>query len=275
MAQNYAEKYSSKVDERFKVASLTDGAVNNDYDFVGVNAVNVYSISTVELQNYTMSGTARYGTAAEIDDTVQTLTLSQDKGFTFTIDKRNAEDSEGAKDAGAALRREVDEVIIPTIDKYRLTAMATGAGNKTTPAAVTKENAYETFLDLQNLLLDDGVPTTGRIAFCSPAMYKFLKLDPSFIKASDMAQEMLVTGSVGMVDGVNIVPVPTSYLPAQVELIIAHPSATVSPVKLADYKTHIDPPGINGTLIEGRLYYDAFVLENKKNGIGVHKNAGN
>lgn len=274
MAQNYAEKYSSKVDERFKVASLTDGAVNNDYDFVGVNAVNVYSISTVELQNYTMSGTTRYGTAAEIDDTVQTLTLSQDKSFTFTIDKRNAEDSEGAKDAGAALRREVDEVIIPTIDKYRLTAMATGAGNKTTPAAVTQNNAYETFLDLQNLLLDDGVPTTGRIAFCSPSMYKFLKLDPSFIKASDMAQEMLVNGSVGMVDGVNIVPVPTSYLPAQVELIIAHPSATVSPVKLADYKTHIDPPGINGTLIEGRLYYDAFVLDNKKNGIGVHKNAG-
>ena len=84
---------------------------------------------------------------------------------------------------------------------------------------------------------------------------------------------MLVNGSVGMIDGVNIIPVPSTYLPDTVELIIVHKSAMVSPVKLAEYKTHIDPPGINGTLVEGRIYYDAFVLENKKNAIAVHKNA--
>lgn len=273
MAQNYAEKYSSKVDERFTKASITNAAINSDYDFVGVNAVNIYSIPTVALGDYTMSGTTRYGTPAELDDTVQTLTLTQDKAFTFTLDRRNQDDSAGAKDAGAALRREIDEVIIPTIDKYRLAAMVTGAGNTTAATAVTKENAYSLFLDAQNLLMDDLVPTANRVAFVSSNFYKNLKLDPSFIQASDMAQDMLVNGSVGMVDGVNIVPVPSSYLPATVELIIAHKSAMVSPVKLSEYKTHIDPPGINGTLVEGRLYYDAFVLENKKNGIVVHKNA--
>lgn len=271
MAQNYAEKYSSKVDERFSKASITNAAINNDYDFVGVNAVNVYSIPTVALGNYTMSGDNRYGTPAELNDTVQTLTLTQDKAFTFTLDKRNQEDSANAKDAGAALRREIDEVIIPTIDKYRLAAMVTGAGNLTTAAAVTASNAYSIFLDAQSLLMDDLVPTANRIAYVSTNFYKNIKLDASFIKASDMAQDMLVNGSVGTVDGVNIVPVPSSYLPENVELIIVHKSAMVSPVKLSEYKTHIDPPGINGTLVEGRLYYDAFVLENKKNGIAVHK----
>lgn len=273
MAQNYAEKYSSKVDERFKIASLTDAAINTDYDFVGVNAVNIYSIPTVALGNYTMSGSSRYGTPNELDDTVQTLTLSQDKAFTFTLDKRNQDDSAGAKNAGAALRREIDEVIIPTIDKYRLAAMVTGAGNSTTAAAVTAENAYSIFLDAQNLLMDDLVPVANRIAYVSPKFYKNIKLDGSFIKASDVAQNMLVNGSVGMIDGVNIIPVPSTYLPSTVELIIVHKSAMVSPVKLAEYKTHIDPPGINGTLVEGRIYYDAFVLTNKANGIAVHKNA--
>lgn len=273
MAQNYADKYSSKVDERFKLASLTNAAVNNEYDFVGVNAVNIYSIPTVALGDYSMEGTTRYGTPKELDDTKQTLTMAQDKAFTFTLDKRNQEDSAGAKDAGAALRREIDEVIIPTIDKYRLAAWANGAGNKTTPAAITKDNAYEVFLDAQNLLMDDLVPMTGRLAFVSPTFYKAIKLDPSFIKASDVAQNMLVNGSVGMVDGVNIVPVPSSYMPSTVELLIVHKSAMVSPIKLAEYKTHVDPPGINGTLVEGRLYYDAFVLDSKKNGIAVHKNA--
>lgn len=273
MAVNYAEKYSSKVDERFSIASLTDAAVNNAYDFVGVNAVNVYSIPTVELDDYTMEGTSRYGTPSELQDTVQTMKMTQDKAFTFTLDKRNEEDSAGAKSAGAALRREIDEVIIPTVDKYRLAAWVTAAANKTTPAAVTTENAYSVFLDAQNLLMDDMVPMTNRRAYVSPKFFKAIKMDASFIKASDMAQEMLVNGSVGMVDGVQIIPVPTSYLPSTVELIIVHKDAMVSPVKLAEYKTHIDPPGINGTLVEGRLYYDAFVLENKKNAIAVHKNA--
>ena len=45
--------------------------------------------------------------------------------------------------------------------------------------------------------------------------------------------------------------------------LIAHPSATVAPTKLESYKTHLDPPGISGQLVEGRIVYDAFVLENK------------
>lgn len=273
MSQNYADKFSSKVDERFKLASLTQAAVNTDYDFVGVNAVNVYTINTVTLGDYTLSGATRYGTPTELADTKQTLTLSQDKAFTFTLDKRNQEDSAGAKSAGAALRRQIDEVVIPTIDKYRLVAMATASANNTSAAAITNTNAYSTFLDAQNMLMDDLVPITGRIAFVSPNFFKAIKQDKGFILAADVTQNMLVNGSLGMLDGVNIVPVPSSYLPENVEFIITHKSATVSPIKLAEYKTHIDPPGINGILVEGRIYYDAFVLNNKKNAIAVHKNA--
>ena len=40
--------------------------------------------------------------------------------------------------------------------------------------------------------------------------------------------------------------------------------------KLDDYKIHQDPPGINGNLVEGRVYYDAFVLDAKKDGIYAH-----
>lgn len=47
--------------------------------------------------------------------------------------------------------------------------------------------------------------------------------------------------------------------------------ATVSPVKLAEYKTHDNPPGISGWLCEGRIYYDAFVLNNKKKAIIISK----
>ena len=49
--------------------------------------------------------------------------------------------------------------------------------------------------------------------------------------------------------------------------MLSHKSACCAPTQLADYKTHQDPPGISGTLVEGRIVYDAYVFENKAKAI--------
>ncbi len=271
MTVNLATKYSSKVDERFQTGSLTSSVVNNDYDFTGVNTIKVYSIETTELVDYTTSGSGRYGTPSELSDSLQTLTLTQDKAFTFTIDKSYELAQEGAKAAGTALRRELDEVVIPAIDMYRISKLIEGA--KTTAYVVTtKSNAFEQFLTGMETLSDEKVPLTGRIALVSPSYYKFLKLDDTFIKNSDLGQEITINGQVGQVDGVPVVVIPSSYFTSDVNFIITHPSALVAPVQLNEYKVHTNPPGISGSLIEGRIIHDAFVLANKKAAIYIHKN---
>lgn len=269
MTQNLASKFSPKVDERFALASLTDSAVNQDYEWTGVATLKTYSVNTTALSNYTRSGVNRFGTPNDQDDTVQELTVSQDKGFTFTVDKGNDIEQVGAKNAGRSLRREIDEVVIPTVDIYRLAKMCAGAGTVKGGVTISAQNAYSALLDGATALTDAKVPMTGRVAFVNPTMYKFLKLDQSFIKAGDLAQSMLITGQVGAVDGMAIVLVPSSYLPAGVNFVITHKVATVSPKKLEEYRTHIDPPGISGVLVEGRIIYDAFVLKNKKKAIYV------
>ena len=80
---------------------------------------------------------------------------------------------------------------------------------------------------------------------------------------------MLVKGQIGEIDGVAIIKVATSRLPAGCLFEITHAAATVAPVKLEEYKIHEDPPGISGQLAEGRVYYDAFVLNKKKDMISV------
>lgn len=273
MAVNLAEKYSSKVDERFALSSLTEAAVNQDYDWAGVKTIHVYSIDTVELGDYTRSGNARFGTANELGDTVKEYALTQDKAFTFTIDKGNAEEQMGAKNAGRALRREIDEQVIPAVDIYRLSKIVAGAGTTVSDDTITAANAYESFLDGTSTLTENKVPLTGRISYVTPTFYKFLKLDDNFIKASDIAQNMLITGQVGTVDGVAIIVVPASYLPANVNFVITHRVATCAPKKLEEYRTHMDPPGISGVLVEGRMIHDAFVMEQKKKAIYVSKSA--
>ena len=272
MAINFAEKYAPQVDERFAAGSLTASAVNNSYDWAGVNTVHVYSIPTVAMSDYEMSGTARYGAPDELDAGMQTLTLRKDRAFTFSIDRRNFESAMMTQEAGKALSRQIDEVVIPEIEVYRAARMADGAGLEKT-LAVTPANAYDCFLEAVNALTDAKVPPAGRVALVSPKYYKAIKLDPSFMRSCDTAQEILLTGQVGMVDGVPLILAPGSYFPAGVSFIVAHPSATAAPVKLCEYKIHDNPPGINGWLVEGRVVYDAFVLESKKNGIYVHYEA--
>lgn len=272
MTVNYAEKYSTQIDERFKKVSITGPAINNDYDFVGVKTVKVYSIPVAGMNDYTRTGDNRYGTPAELQDSLQEMTITKDRAFTFTIDKGNNAEQMMVKAAGQALQRQIDEVVIPEIDKYRLEKIATGAKNSAT-AAVTKTNAYSTFLDGVEKLTDELAPANNRVAYVASSYYKLLKQDNSFIQASDLAQDTLIKGQLGMVDGIPIIVVPASWMPENVAFIITNPIACCAPIKLADYKIHDNPPGINGWLVEGRVIYDAFVLDNKKGAIYVHKTA--
>ena len=272
MAINFAQKYSDVVDERFIKASFTQAAVNTNFDFNGVNTVNVYSIPTADMTDYTMSGSERYGTPTELQDSVQTLVLEQDRSFTFTIDRRNYEDTMMTKEAGRALRRQLDEKVIPEVDAYRLGVIVEGAG-ETATGAITASNAYTAFLKGITTLLDNKAPLAGTFAFVSSNFYTQIRLDPAFIKASDIAQDMLVRGQVGAIEGVPIIHVPASYLPTGLEFVISNSIAVPSAQKIADYKIHDNPPGINGWLVEGRIYYDAWVLDNKSPVIYAHKAA--
>lgn len=270
MAINYASKYAGQIDEKFKLASMTTPAVNDNFDFTGVNTVNVYAVSTAPMNDYSMTGNTRYGVAAELGNSTQALVLSKDRSFTFTIDRRNYLDTQMVMEAGKSLTRQIEEVVAPEIDVYRLAKIAEGAKNSAT-LAITKANAYASFLDAQAALTDEKAPLPGRLVYCTPAYYKFLKQDDTFVKASDIAQNMLLKGQLGMVDGVPVIVVPTAYLPENTAFVLTNPIACCSPIKLADYKIHDNPPGINGWLVEGRLYYDAFVLNNKKGAIYTHK----
>lgn len=273
MSVNYAAKYAQKIDERFAQNSLTNAAINNDYDFVGVKTVNVYSIGVADMNDYSRSGSARYGNPAELDQTTQELTLAKDRSFTFTIDKGNFEDAQMVAQAGAALNRQILEKVIPEIDKHRLEKMAAKAGTVSTAAAITSSNAYSEFLEAMEALDNAKVPRAGRVCFCSAAFYKNIKLDDDFVKASDIAQNILINGQVGAVDGVPLVVVYSAIMPTKTDFIVTIPAACCAPVKLAEYKIHQDPPGVNGWLVEGRVYYDAFVLDNKAAAVYRHINA--
>ena len=275
MAIELATKYSTQVDEIIRKGLLSTAGTNNDVDFVSAQTVKVYSMGVAPLNDYNVNGgMQRYGTPVELQDSTQEMTMTQQKSFTFTIDKTHAVDSpEGIRNAGRALQRQIEQVINPEIDRYRFAKFAENAGTKTF-TAITSDNAYSAFVAANTAITDEEIPTEGRVAFCSSDFIGSLKNDGSFTKSTELAQDRIIfKGMVGECDGVAVVQVPKRRMPAGVSFIITHPMCAPAPVKLQEYTIHENPPGIAGHLVEGLVYHDVFVFENKKGAIAVNYGA--
>ena len=273
MAINLAEKYSTQVDEVIRKGLLSTAGVNNDVEFGNAQTVTVFSMDTAPLNDYNAEGgMQRYGTPVELQDTTQEMKMTQQKSFTFTIDKTYEADSpEGVRNAGKALQRQIEQVIIPEIDRYRFEKLAENAGTKNY-GELTADTAYKAFVAANTAITDEEFPVENRVAFCSNGFIELLKQDSThFTKATEIAQDRIIfKGMVGDCDGVAIIAVPKRRLPTGVSFIITHPMCAPAPVKLQEYKIHKDPPGIAGHLVEGLLYHDIFVFDKKKTAVSAH-----
>lgn len=141
--------------------------------------------------------------------------------------------------------------------------MCSGAGNKPTAVALDATNIFDEILKANNALDNAEVPETGRILVVTSDVYTIMKRSKDIIMETDIAEDMRLRGVIAMIDGAKVVKVPAVRLPENFGFMLAHPCACVAPTKLEDYKIHEDPPGISGSLVEGRICYDAFVLDNK------------
>lgn len=281
MSVELVKKFTPYTDELFKAESKISLLTNTDFDWTGAHTVSVWKISTVPLQDYSRNrGTddygedsavsiSRYGDIIDLDAQTEEMLLKKDRSFIFNVDKLDTDETAGQVEAGKALARELREVVVPEVDKYVYGVMVSGAGTKATAAALTDKNVYTAILAGSETLDNAEVPETDRTIVVTPATYTLLKQCTAFDN-TDIGAEMRMLGVVGMLDGMKVVKVPANRLPQGFGFMIAHPSATVAPVKLEDYGTHEDTPLSSGTIVTGRICYDAFVLDNKKIGIYYH-----
>lgn len=281
MAINLAAKYEKKVQERFTLGSLTDKYAGKDYTFDGVDTIKIYKIDTVPTTNYTRSGTTRFGSLTELGDTIQSLQLTQDKAFTFSIDAGNAAQQFNVKQANACLKREIDEVITPEIDTYRMLKWTSGNGLSTgvtvlssNDGVVTKANILEKIFDGGAAMSNEKVPKVGRTLFIPELTFVKFKLSDVVTGSSDtLTTENVRRGYRGQIDGMDVVTVPSSIFPANINFFIKLKGATVDAMQLKNYRVHKNPMGVDGDVVEGRYIYDSFVLDSKAKGIYVSKTA--
>lgn len=268
MAIQLVTKFEQYVDEIFTKESKAALVTNQELTYEGAKTIKVYKVSTGKMNDYDRAGSgtnwSRYGEVQTLDAVTETFTITKDRSFTFAIDKMDAEETGDALNAAAALARQEREVIIPEVDTYIFGVMCENAGTKPEAVALTADNIYGEILKASATLDNAMVPETGRVLMVTPDTYAIMKKSKEIVLNSDMGEDMRLRGVVANLDGATVVRVPANRLPDKFGFALVHPMGTVATMKLADYKVHDNPPGINGYLVEGRVYYDAFVLDNKK-----------
>lgn len=270
MAINLVTKFHPYVDEIFKKESKKALVTNQDFDWTGAHTVKVYKISTGTMNDYDRAGTgsgvtgSRFGTVESLDATTEEFTLKKDRSFTFAIDKLDSDETAQQLAASTALARQQREIVIPEVDSYVYGVMATGAGTKPKAVALTPENIYDEITKGTNTLDNAEVPDESRVIIVSPDVYRLMKKSKDIVMETDIDTNLRKQGVVSNLDGAAVIKVPAARLPKNCGFILCHPCATVAPTKLEDYRIHQDPSGISGSLVEGRVCYDAFVLDNKK-----------
>lgn len=293
MSIELTTKFAPKTDELFNSESKISLLTNSDFDWTGAHSIKIYKINTVALTDYARNARkegssvkyygasggeafpdsavylSRYGDLLDLSATTEELLLKHDRSFIFNVDRLDEDETSGQLEAGTALARELREVVVPEVDTNVYKVMTAGAGHTATPAALTKSNIYAAVVAASQALDDAEVPETERVLVVSPATYALLKQAVEF-DHTEISTEMRALGVVGMVDGAVVVKVPSVRLPENFGFMLAHPCATVAPVKLEDFGIHNDTPLSSGTIVTGRICYDAFVLDNKKKGIYYH-----
>lgn len=261
MAINLFTLHSDMTQSAFTRESLVAGRLCNDYEFSGAKTVKILTPITVPMNNYQRSGANRYGNPTEMQDIIQELTLTQDRSFALTIDRGNDADQGYAKNAGKMLMLQIAERAVPEFDSYVFNKLANKAGfivgNST---AMTKSDICERISEAGAKLDDMEVPAYDRMLFVSTQGYKMLKHSDEFMAVQELGKDALAKGVVGSYDNMEVIKVPATRWPANVNFMIVHKNAATAPVKLSETKLHKDPPGISGHLLEGREYYDCFVF---------------
>ena len=272
MAIELATKFQPYTDEQFSTESKKSMLTNQDFDWTGAHTVKIYKVTTAGMNDYGRTGPhgsnwSRYGAVESLDATTEEFTLKKDRSFTFAIDKLDTDETAQQLQAASALARQNRQVVIPEVDIYTYGVMCAKAGMKPAAVALTAENIYLEIIEASKVMDDAEVPETGRVLVVTPAVYQLMKKCKDITMETDIGNDMRLRGVIANLDGMSVQKIPANRLPTGFGFMIAHPCACVAPTKLEEYKIHQDPPGISGSLVEGRICYDAFVLDNKTKAI--------
>ena len=281
---NGASKYAHELDKMIVQESKTGFLADSKFKarFTGARTVNMPQIDFDGLGDYSRTnGYSKGGT----NFTYSSYTLTKERSKQLTIDAQDADETGVSSLVGKMVGEYTRTKVNPEIDAYALSTLYSVANTKNNVDTYTADTAVETMLDCINKAeAASGYTNEKMVAFVDPVMYAALmtsdKLQHS-ITVSDFEQGA-VNMKVKELNGCAIIPVAADRMRTKYTFsesgftaqsgagyikAIVMPKSAASLVKKVDKVDIFSPDQVqdmDAYKINFRLYYDLFVMNNKK-----------
>lgn len=268
MAINLVTKSASRLLQDFTANSYFAGKACEEYDLVGARTVRITTAQTVPLGDYTRSGIARFGTLSEVQDTVQELTMSQDKSFSLSIDKTNQSDQLSMKKAGIVMKAQMEEQVYPYMDKYAIRQYAHNAGKiHTMTAKPTQANVLQEILKMRTARVNAKAPAENNYLAIPSGTYEAILDSDKFMNIDKVSGAALEKGVVGMVYGFRVIEIPDEYFQDGVYAVAFNKKCVIAPKKIHTMRIITEDKDVDGSILQGHFYFDNFVLGRRSGGV--------
>ena len=244
---------------------------------------------TVLIAETSMSGLGDYSRAdgfqsGDLSLTWKSYTFEHDRGRSFHIDAMDDAETMGLA-FGSLASEFIRTKVTPEIDAVRFAKYAANAG-ETVSAALTNKTTVSAIATAEVSMEEKEVALENCVVFMTPTVYGYVKDD------TDHFQRTLVPAenpnrNFGSFDGMPIVKVPQTRFYTKVTLGDGFSKASdakdinfmivdrASVIQLIKHgKIRVFDPDTNQSAdaykVDYRIYHDAWVLNNKKNGIYCH-----
>ena len=280
-----AENYLPILDEIYKASSKSAilDTPNEFIRFIHANKVELFKLEMSGLGNYNRN--TGYPTG-DVTGAWEALTLSKDRGQSFMVDAMD--DNQTINMAFGRLVAEFMRTqVVPEVDAIRFSTYAANAGNTASANITVGTTDVPALIDVAEQTMGDAeVPEEGRILFVSETCYAGLKAKITRI----LSNENTVNRLIEMYDDMRVIKVPAGRFTTSITLsatdgytagstainfMIVHPSAVAQVVKheVPRIFNPLENQAANAWKFDYRIYHDAFVLDNKEDGIYVHTGA--
>lgn len=268
---NYSTEFKEKTADALTVESFLAGKSNQDYSWDGSKAIEVPTIITQPLNDYNRTAADhRYGTPTEISDSIQTMTVEQDKSYSVTVDKGRMTEQKRIVNGAKVHGLQAKEQVIPFMDKFAIKKWGDNAGGVSVDGELTASTALDAVFAADTYFANHLIPENDRYLGVPATVYNAIRNHDSFIRVEALGQKVLEKGIVGEISNMKVVKMPDSWFTdANINFIAWQKKSVLLPKKLEEAKIHTNAPGYSGDLIEGRYLFDAFVLNVYKDGVYV------
>lgn len=179
------------------MAALTNADYRGDISDQG-DTVQITRPSSISIKDY--NGSVTYD---DPSSTQQTLTIDQARYFAFGVD--DVDEVQSNSDLVSTFTEEAGESMADDDDEYIAGHYVDAhSDNVIDKETIDSANVYAKLVEASKRLDAKNVPSQRRVAALSAYMLSVLRKADEFIKASDLGDEVVMTGAIGMVAGFNV-----------------------------------------------------------------------